>query len=61
LCVLSRALERAIKAVPDKPRRDIATSDLAEAVEAAAREGIRDEKTLAQWALNSVGLEYELA
>ena len=31
LCVLSRALELAIKAVPDKPRTDIATRDLAEA------------------------------
>lgn len=59
LCVLSRALERAIRAVPNKPRPDVTTSDLADAVLAAAQEGIRDEQMLAERALQTIGLNPE--
>lgn len=56
LCVMSRALERAIRAIPDKPRSDIATSDLTEGVLAAVIEGISDEVMLAERALERVGV-----
>lgn len=55
LCVMSRALERALRALPDKPRLDITTNDLLLGVLAAATEGIRDERILAKRALEHVG------
>ena len=59
LCVMSRALERAMRAIPNKPRSDIATRDLAEGVLAAATEGISDEAILAERALRRVGISLE--
>lgn len=56
LCVMSRALERALRALPNKPRSDIATSDLADGILAAAVDGIRDETILAKLALERVGI-----
>jgi hypothetical protein len=57
LCVMSRALERALRALRNRSRSNIATSDLAEGVLAAATEGIRDERILAKRALERVGVE----
>ena len=57
LCVMSRALERALRALRNRSRSNIATSDLAEGVLAAATEGIRDERVLAKRALERVGVE----
>jgi hypothetical protein len=59
LCVMSRALERAMRAIPNKPRMDIATRDLADGVLAAATEGISDETILAERALERVGILLE--
>ena len=56
LCVMSRALERALRALPNKPRVDITTNDLLLGVLAAATEGIRDERMLARRALERVGI-----
>jgi hypothetical protein len=56
LCVMSRALERALRALPNKPRVDITTNDLLLGVLAAATEGIRDERILARRALERVGV-----
>jgi hypothetical protein len=54
LAIFSRALERAILAVPGKPRPDILTSDLADAILEAAKQGITSEADLADRALESV-------
>jgi hypothetical protein len=59
LCVMSRALERALRALRNRSRSNIATSDLAEGVLAAATEGIRDERVLAKRALERVGVAAE--
>lgn len=56
LCFMSRALERAIRAIPDKPRPDIETAHLVEGVLAAVREGVRDETEIAERALERVGV-----
>lgn len=56
LCLLSRALERAIRSVPDKPRHDVTTDALARGVLDAAQRGIRHEAELAESALRSVGV-----
>jgi hypothetical protein len=58
LCVLSRALERVIRAVPNKPRADLCTQDLLDAVLAAAKLGMRDEVQLARAALEQVRLQF---
>jgi hypothetical protein len=56
LTMLSRALERAIRAVPNKPRADVTTADLANAIEARAAQGLRDEVELADHALQHLGI-----
>jgi hypothetical protein len=56
---MSRALERALRALRNRSRSNIATSDLAEGVLAAATEGIRDERVLAKRALERVGVAAE--
>jgi hypothetical protein len=56
LCLLSRALERAIRAVPNKPRFDVTTRDLADAISMLADEGMRDEVELADSALIHLGI-----
>lgn len=53
LCLLSRALERAIRAVRTSPDPDVTTADLANAIEARAAQGLRDEVELADHALLS--------
>jgi hypothetical protein len=60
LCLMSRALERAITALPGKPRRDVTTHQLSVGIEEAAKEGIRDEETLARRALESVGIDSDI-
>jgi hypothetical protein len=55
---MSRALERALRALPNKPRVDITTHDLLQGVLAAATEGIRDERILAKRALERVGVSH---
>jgi hypothetical protein len=54
LDLMSRALEKAIVALPGKPRGDIQTSDLAEGIIQAAATGVRGENELAQLALGHV-------
>jgi uncharacterized protein with ACT and thioredoxin-like domain len=54
--VFSRALERAIRMVPNKPRADILTSDLVEGIVAAAERGLREERELALMALQHFGI-----
>jgi hypothetical protein len=55
LCLFSRALERAIRAVPNKPRSDVTTRDLADAISMLAEEGMRDEIELADSGLTEPG------
>jgi hypothetical protein len=57
LCLMSRALERAMRAVPNKPRTDITTHQLSMAILNAAKKGIREENILARWALEIVGIK----
>jgi hypothetical protein len=57
LALMSRALERAMNKIPNKPRTDVTTKDLSLAILTAANEGIRDEESLASRALETVGLE----
>jgi hypothetical protein len=57
--LLCRALECALRLVPNKPRLDILTSDLAAGVIAAAERGVRDETALAHCALELVGIDPE--
>jgi len=54
LCVMSKALERVIRAVPNKPRPDITVAELADAMAAAAEEGVRDEDTLVRLTLERI-------
>jgi hypothetical protein len=56
LCLFSRALERAIRAVPNKPRSDVTTRDLADTISMLAEEGMRDEVELAESALLHLGI-----
>ena len=57
LALMSRALERAMNKIPNKPRTDVTTHDLSLGILTAANEGIRDEESLARRALETVGLE----
>jgi hypothetical protein len=54
LDMLSRALERALNAIPNKPRADVSTSDLANVIIREAADGLRCEKTLAERAVAHV-------
>jgi len=54
LDLLSRALEQALSELPDKPRADITTSDLADVIIREAAQGLRCEKTLAKRAVACV-------
>ena len=56
LALMSRALERAMDSIPDKPRTDVTTHQLSLGILHAAKEGIRDEESLARRALMIVGL-----
>jgi hypothetical protein len=51
LVLVSRALERALVSLRGKPRLDINTSDIADAVLRAIEEGYREEVELAERAL----------
>ena len=54
LDLMSRALELAIVSLPNKPRPDVTTNDLAQAIIREAAEGLRCTETLAQRAVAAV-------
>src|SRR3954464_2237660 len=51
MCLVSRALERVLRAMPDKSRLQMTTADLADAVLEAVAEGARGEAAIAETAL----------
>jgi hypothetical protein len=57
LCLMSRALEQAIRSLRGKSFGRLTTGELAAAVVNAAEQGIRDEHALAARAIESVGFD----